>query len=48
MTDFEEKDIHKTKLREAYLAAGADWVICDLEGIKKVIDKIDFLKISIN
>ena len=48
MTDFEEKDIHKAKLREAYLAAGADWVICDLEGIKKVIDKIDFLKISIN
>ncbi len=48
MADLENKEIHKAKLREAYLAAGADWVIYDLEGIKKVIDKIDFYKISKN
>jgi len=48
MTDLEKNEIHKAKLREAYLAAGADWVICDLKGIKKVIDNIDLYKISKN
>jgi hypothetical protein len=48
MTDLEKNDIHKVKLREAYLDAGADWVIYRLEELKKVIDYIDLYKISKN
>ena len=48
MTDLEENEIHKAKLRAAYLEAGADWIIYGLEGIKKVIDKIDLYKINKN
>jgi hypothetical protein len=48
MKDLEEKEIHKAKLRKAYLEAGADWVIYGLEGIEKVIAKIDLYKINKN
>jgi hypothetical protein len=48
MTDLEKNEIQKAKLRKAYLEAGADWVIYDLEGIKKVIDKIVLYKINKN
>jgi hypothetical protein len=48
MTDLEKNDINKVKLREAYLDAGADWVIYKLEDLKKVIDYIDLYKISKN
>jgi len=48
MTDLEKNEIHKVKLREAYLEAGADWVIYRLEELKKVIANIDLYKISKN
>jgi hypothetical protein len=48
MTDLEENEIRKAKLREAYIKAGADWIICDFEGIKKFIDKIDLFMINKN
>ena len=48
MTDLEENEIHNAKLEEAYLDAGADWVIKGLEGIQMVIDKIDLYKINKN
>ena len=48
MIDLEKNEIHNTKLSEAYLEAGADWVIYSLEGLKKIIEKIDFYKINKN
>jgi len=48
MSDREKKEIHNIKLREAYLEAGADWVIFRPEDIIKVIENIDLYKISKN
>ena len=48
MTDLEKNEIHKVKLREAYLEAGADWVVYRLEELIKVIDYIDLYKFSKN
>ena len=48
MTDLEKNEIQKAKLIEAYLEAGADWVVYRFEEIKKVIDNIDLYKICKN
>jgi hypothetical protein len=48
MTELEKNEIHKVKLREAYLEAGADWVIFSFKDLKKLIDHIDFYKMSKN
>jgi len=48
MTDLEKNEIHKVKLKEAYLEAGADWAIYRLEELIKVIDYIDLYKFSKN
>lgn len=48
MTDFEKNEIHKVKLRKAYLEAGADWVLYSFEEFKKIIDNIEYYKISKN
>jgi hypothetical protein len=48
MTDLEKNEIHKVKLKEAYLEAGADWAIYRLDELLKVIDYIDLYKFSKN
>jgi len=48
MTDLEKNEIHNVKLREAYLEAGADWVIYRFKELKKLIDHIELYKISKN
>jgi len=48
MTDLEKNEIHKSRLREAYLEAGADLIVNRLEELLKVIDCIDLFKICKN
>jgi hypothetical protein len=48
MANLEKNKIHQVKLREAYLEAGADWVINSREELKKVIDYIELYKINKN
>ena len=48
MTEIEKAEIYEANLGEAYLEAGADYIINSLSELKKVIEKIEDFKISRN
>jgi hypothetical protein len=48
MTESEEFEMYEAKLQEAYFEAGADWVVCDMEELNKILENINLFKICKN